>query len=199
MEKQLILSLSRQFGGGGHTIGNKLAEHYGIPLYDRDLLKMIASERNLDASELERYDEKPRNLLFSRSVHGYSNSPEDNIVQMQFDYLKKKADSGESFIIIGRCSEDVLKEYPGLISFFILGDREDRIRHTMEREALSYEEAEKRMESKDKKRKAYHNHYCKSKWGDSRNYDLSINSSRLGMEESGDFLIDYIDRRMAKR
>ncbi len=196
MEKQLIISLSRQFGGGGHTIGKKLAEYYQLPLYDRDLLKNIAAERDLDASELERYDEKPRNLLFSRSVHGYSNSPEDNIAQMQFDYLKKKASSGESFVIIGRCSEDVLSDNPSLISFFILGNSEDRIRYTMEREALSYEEAKKLMESKDRKRKAYHNHYCKSKWGDSRNYDLSINSSYLGMEETADFLIDYIDRRI---
>ncbi len=198
MEKQLIISISRQFGSGGHSIGEKLADYYQIPLYDRDLLKNIAKERNLDAAELERYDEKPRNLLFSRSVQGYSNSPEDNIAQMQFDYIRKKAASGESFILIGRCGEDVLKEHPALISFYILGDKEVRIRHTMERSSLSYEEARKLLEAKDRKRKAYHNHYCKTKWGESGNYDLSINSSRLGLEETASFLMEYIDRRRRK-
>ncbi len=198
MEKQLIISISRQFGSGGHSIGERLADHYQIPLYDRDLLKNIAKERNLDAAELERYDEKPRNLLFSRSVQGYSNSPEDNIAQMQFDYIREKAASGESFILIGRCGEDVLKEHPALISFYILGDKEVRIRHTMERSSLSYEEARKLLEAKDRKRKAYHNHYCKTKWGESGNYDLSINSSRLGLEETASFLMEYIDRRRRK-
>ena len=114
---------------------------------------------------------------------------------MQFDYLKSKADAGESFVIVGRCAESVLKGNPNLISIFILGDMEQKIVHTMESNNISKEKAVMLIEQQDKKRKTYHNHYCEGKWGDSRNYDLSINSSKLGLDETTRIIAEYIDSR----
>ena len=98
-------------------------------------------------------------------------------------------------MVVGRCSEKVLKGYPGLITIFILGDMEAKIQRIMEVDDLSRDEAKELIRKKDKKRKTYHNYYSEGKWGDSRNYDLSINSSRLGIDETVEAVIDYIKRR----
>ena len=195
MEKQLIISIGREFGSGGHEIAEKLAERFSLKLYDKNLLQHIAEERGVEAKHFEKYDEVPRNLLFSRTVKGLSNSMEENIANMQFDYLKKKAESGESFIVVGRCSETILKTYPGFVSIFVLGDKEHKIERVMRLYNMSAEEAELFIYRQDRKRKDYHNYYCKGKWGDSRNYDISVNSSKLGEDVTVDILVDYIIKR----
>ncbi len=194
MASQLIISVGREFGSGGHEIAEKLAKHYDIPLLDHNLLEEIAQERNLNHAELVSLDEKKRKLLWSRTVKGFNNSPEANISQLQFDYLRKKAAEGESFVIVGRCSESVLKDYDAMVSVFILGEWEHKIERVMNRHELSRNAAEKLMLEKDYKRKRYHNSYCEGKWGDSRNYDISINSSHLGVDKTVEVLIDFIDK-----
>ncbi len=196
MKDQLIITLGREFGSGGRSIAVELAKHYGIKLYDHNLLDAIAAEKNVDVENLRRYDEKPRRLFFSRSQNGFSSSAEENVAFMQFEYLKKKADSGESFIVVGRCAETVLGDRENLISIFVLGDREAKCKRVMEVYNLSEQDAQFKMERHDKYRKQYHNYFCKDKWGDSRTYDVSINSSRLGFDGTVKALEDYIDRRV---
>lgn len=195
MKKQLIISVGREFGSGGHEIAQRLAEHYKIQLLDHNLLDEVAKERNLDVKYLQGLDEKSKNPLMSRTVRGFSSSPEENVSLLQFEYLRQKADKGDSFVIVGRCSEQILREYEGLITIFVLGEKAKKIQRIMELYRLSKEQAEKMMHDKDMKRKKYHNSFCKGKWGDSRNYDISVNSSKLGMDGTVAFLIDYIDRR----
>ena len=187
-----IITIGRQFGSGGHVIAEELAGRFDLPLYDNNLLEHIAEEKEISHDGLKKYDEKPKNRLFSRTVRGYSNSMQENLANMQFDYLKKKAADGESFVVVGRCAETKLKDFPGLISFFILGDREKKAERVMQVYGVSKEEAIHMMEREDWERKTYHNYYCKGKWGDSRNYDFSINSSRLGIEGTIDILEGYV-------
>ena len=196
MEKQLIISVSREFGSGGHVIAKMLSERYGLPMYDRSLLEEIAKTKQLDSNELHKYDEAKKSKLFSRTVRGYSSSPEDNIAQLQFDFLREKAKSGESFVVLGRCSESILREYDGLVSIFVLGDLDFRIHHTMERENLTYEQAQAKVARHDKNRKAYHNNYSDGKWGDSRGYDLCIRSSTAGIKATCDVIADFIDKKI---
>ena len=115
---------------------------------------------------------------------------------MQFSYLKDKADSGESFVVVGRCAETVLKEYDGLITIFVLGDEETRVKRIEQLHGLSEDEAKRLVKTKDWRRKSYHNCYSRGRWGDSRNYDLSINSSRLGIERTTKMLEEYVQARM---
>ena len=122
MSDQLIITLGREFGSGGHAIAVELANRYGIKLYDHNLLDAVAAEKNVDV-ELYKMMSK-RKLLFSRSQNGFSSSAEENVAFLQFEYLKKKADEGESFIVVGRCAETVLGDRPNVISLFVLGDRE---------------------------------------------------------------------------
>lgn len=196
MERQLIISIGREYGSAGHEIAEKLAKKFDIGFCDRNILDEIATHRDVDVKELEKYDELPRKKFLSRKVRGYSNSPEENIAQMQFEYLRKKAESGESFVIVGRCAESVLSEYEGLISIFIHGDRACKIERVMQIKGLSKEKAIEKMDRHDRKRKAYHNHFSKGKWSDSKNYDITLNSSKLGVDGTVDMLENYIRRRI---
>lgn len=195
MSKQLIISVSREFGSGGHLIAEKLAERFKLPLYDKNLLREIAGERDLNPQKLEKYDEVPRYKFFSRTVNGHSSSPEENIANLQFDFLRKKAEQGDSFVIVGRCAETVLKEFDCMVPIFILADKDVKLKRIMELHNLSENEAKVMIHRENRKRKDYHNYYSEVKWGDSRNYDLSINSGRLGIDRTVDLLEQYIRER----
>lgn len=196
MANQVIISIGREFGSAGHEIAQKLSEIYGFTLYDQDLLNQIASEYCLDERDLHGLDEKRKNPLLARTVLGMTNSPAENVANLQFDFLRRKADSGESFVVVGRCSDAILKGYPGFVSIFILGDMDKKIERIMKLYGLSRDKAQSFIEENDKKRKRYHNSHCDIKWGDSRGYDLSINSSKLGIDESVKLICRYIEARM---
>ena len=198
MGKQLIMTVGREFGSGGHIIAAKLAEHFGIQLLDSNILAEVAKKSNTSEEYLKKYDESARNLFFSRTVNGFSNSPEEIIAQMQFDYIKQKADAGESFVVIGRCADYILRENPALVRVFVLGDTEAKIKRTAEREGISEEKAKIRMEQADKRRKYFHNTHSENKWGDSRSYDITVNSSKLGLDSTVELLIKYIELRNAE-
>ena len=196
--KQFIISVGREFGSGGHEIAQKLSERFSLPFYDHNLVEKMSEEKGISIDKMIKYDEAPRKAFFSQTVRGYSNSPEDNLASMQFDYMREKAEKGESFVIVGRCAETVLKDFKCLITIFVLGDKDKKIKRISEIFNVPETEAARIMRWQDRKRKAYHNSYCDNKWGDSRGYDFSINSSRLGLEETTDVLEDYIRRRIEK-
>lgn len=196
---QLIISVGREFGSGGRVIAEALAERFNIPIYDRHLITEIANKTGMTPEQIEKLNESPNSRLVSRRVRGFSNSIEDNIAEMQFDFIRKKAESGESFVVVGRCSETKLRDFSGLVSLFILGDMDAKIKRVMELYDMNEHDAKSFIEKKDKKRKRYHNYHIHMHWGDSRLYDLSINSSRLGIEKTIDVLEAYIRQRIASQ
>lgn len=193
--EQLIIAIGRECGSGGHEIADKLAAHYDIKLYDRNLLEEIAQEKALKHDELHPHEESHHNKWLYRTVKGMNSSPEHNIAQLQFEHLKKRAAQGKSFVVVGRCGESVLKGNKSLISIFVLGDEETKIARLMKEHNCSKKKAEKIMLEGNKRRKKYHNSHCDIKWGDSRNYDISINACRIGVDEAVRILIDFIDTR----
>lgn len=199
MSEQLIITVSREFGSAGHEIAEKIAKDLGLKFYDRSMLDEIASNMNVNVEVLEKFDEKPTNIILSRRIGKYSNSMEEILAETQFNFIKEKADSGESFVIVGRCAESVLQGRDGLISFFVIGDREHKIERVMRIYGLDRTEAVKKMERHDFKRKRYHNRHSDHKWGDSRYYDVCINSSPIGVSGTVKILEDYIKEREALR
>lgn len=192
MAKQIIVSISREYGSGGHLIGEMIAKDLGLNFYDRNMLDEIAEEKGFDTERLHKYDEKPRNLILTRTVKDHTNSMAQIVAEMQFDYIRSKADSGESFVIVGRCADTVLKGREGLISIFVTGDREDKIAHVGAKYNLTEDKAAAKMLRHDKTRKLYYNRYSSTKWGDSRYHDLCINSSRLGYEGTAKLLEEFV-------
>ena len=195
IDEQLIISVGREFGSGGHLIAEMLAKRFELPLYDYNLLAEIAAGKNIDVSHLKKYDELPHRGFFHRTVKGHHSAPQVNIAQMQFDFIREKAAAGESFVIVGRCAEEILRGHPALVSVFVLGDHDQKLSRIKTLYNLSHEDAENLMQVTNRKRKQYHNYFCSTQWGDSRNYELSINSSRIGYEETADIIEDYIHHR----
>ena len=198
MDKQLIIALGRDVGSGGHEIAEKLAKYYNIPLIDKNIIEEIANKKNVDATDLREVEKNFMFPLVNRNVRGFSSSIQENVYLLQFEHLQEKAKAGESFIIVGRCGEDILKEYDALVSIFVLGDKEVKRARIMERYGKNEFMAERMMREKDTERKRYHNSFCEGKWGDSRSYDISVNSSVLGIEGTAELLIDFIDRKRNK-
>lgn len=194
-DSQILISISRTYGSGGHAIAAKIAEDFGLPLYDRNLLEHMTNDKVIKNDFYQTIDDRPHIWKHSRSVRGYSNSLEENLLELQFDYLRKKADAGESFVIVGRCSETALAGRPGLVSVFVNGDSEARLSRIMEIQGLNKREAAGKIKRVDNARKAYHNKFGKGPWGDSRGYDLCINSTRLGIEGTAQMLEKYIEAR----
>lgn len=184
---QFIITIGREYGSGGHRIATILAEKFGVPMYDRNMLDQLAEKNGIASEELHKHEEMKRRGL-TRTVRGFSSSVQDSIAQLQFDFIREKAESGESFVVVGRCSDDVLRNYPGMISVFICGREEEKTKRICDLYKLNKIEAKAKMLRHDKNRKAYHNYYSSMKWGDSRGYDICINSSLLGVDETAEAL-----------
>lgn len=198
MGKQIIISVGREFGSGGHEIAERLAKHYNIPLYDKEIFDHIEEKGAISADVAKYFDEKPVNPIFYPVAMDGNYLPlEQTVANHIFDFIRTKGDKEkESFVIVGRCAEYVLRDNPNLISIFVLGDKETKIERVMSKYGLDEKAAYNRMKKADKMRKTYHNFYADGKWGDSRSYDICVNSSTLGIDKTFDTLVAYIDAAM---
>ena len=195
MEKQIIISICREHGSEGHKIAELLAQKLDFPLYDKNIFEEIGRTKGIDTNDISKYDERPRRFFITRKVNGHSNSPEENVAELQFALLKSKAADGDSFVVVGRCSDQLFRGMEGAISIFITGDMPDKIAHLMDIENRTESDAKKEIEKHDKRRRQYHDYFFpNSKWADSRSYDICVNSSRLGIEGTVEFLYEFINK-----
>lgn len=182
MKNQIIITLGREHGSGGHYIADMIAQELGIKLYDKDSIEKEIVSEGYSGEMIRKMDEKPVNFFASRRIGKYSNSLEVNVAEKTFAMLRDKAANGESFLIIGRCSDQVLKGNPNMLSIFICGNQQAKVGRVMEKKGLSAEEAIEEIKEVDRSRKSYHNYYCETKWGDARGYDMTVKSDVLGFE-----------------
>lgn len=196
MGRQMIIAVGGEYGAGAHIVADNLAKRYNLPVYDARILKYIADEKNIDVEKIQKFDEIMKNRLFSRSVSGFSSSPEETVAQMEFDFLKEKAANGDSFIVVNRCANSLLSSYEGLISVFLTSDMQHKIKRAVDLYDVSEEKAKIMIIKNNKNRKSYHNYYCKEKWGDSRYYELTVNTGKIGLDAAADVIDHYIGKRM---
>ena len=192
MKQQIIVALGREHGSGGHYIADIISKELGIKLYDKDSIEKEIASAGYSGEMIRKMDEKPVNFFASRRIGKYSNSLEVNVAEKTFAMLREKAAAGESFVIIGRCGEQVLKENPNMISIFICGDPQFKLTRVMDKLGLDAEDAIEEIKSVDRSRKNYHNYYCDTKWGDARGYDMTVKSDVLGCEKTAQMLTAYI-------
>lgn len=202
MNNHIIFTIGRQYGSGGREIGRRLAEKLDIPFYDKELLTMSAKSSGMSEEVFENYDEKPTNsLLYSLSMGTYAmgntNSAYINlpihhkVFQAQFDTIKAIGDKGDSCVIVGRCADYALANYPHLVNVFIHADIQKRVKCIMERHSLSAKEAEDSILRTDKKRASYYNFYSNKKWGAVGSYHLSVDSGAIGIERTVELIIAF--------
>ncbi|MCD8121574.1 MAG: cytidylate kinase-like family protein [Clostridiales bacterium] len=206
MNGNLVITIGRQCGSGGRSIGKMIAAKLGVRCYDKELLARAAKESGLCQELFETYDEKPTNsFLYSLVMDTYSLGYNSSYLDMpinqkvflaQFDTIKKIADE-ESCVIVGRCADYALADYPNKLSVFISADDNQRIDHLMELYNLDRVKAKELMVKTDKKRASYYNYYSSKKWGDSKSYDLCVNSSVVGYEGARDAILAFAEIKKA--
>ncbi len=192
MSNNLIITIGRECGSGGRHIGKKLAEELGVKCYDKELIDVAVKKSGLCKEIFETHDEKPTSsflysLVMDTYSLGYANSAymdmplNHKVFLAQFDTIKQIA-TEEPCIIIGRCADYALAEFPNVVSVFITADEDVKIKTLMERHNMTEAQAKSFMVKTDKKRASYYNYYSSKRWGDSKSYDLCINSSKVGMD-----------------
>ena len=201
MAKQLVITIARQYGSGGREIGELVSEILGIPLYDKQLITDAASEGNLNESVIKRADETAANSLLytlamgsnvlDTTMHfGYKMPINDRLYLLQSKVIKDYAEKG-SCVIIGRCSDYVLKDRNDVFRIFIYGDLEHRKMRVMARHPeIKSSQIIDVINKTDKRRASYYNFYTGNKWGKYDNYDIAINSSTLGIEGTARMIAD---------
>ena len=198
-----IITIGRQAGSGGREIGEKLAKHFGIPFFDRELLSRAAKESGFCEEMIQMHDEKPTNsflynLVMDTYSFGYNTSTfvdmpiSHKVFLAQFDTVKKIADEGPC-VIVGRCADYALSDYDNVLKLFIYGNDEDRCKRLMNRFNLEEKEATDLMNKTDKKRSSYYNYYSSKKWGHAESYDLCINSSLLGIDKTVNLIVQAVE------
>ena len=206
MSGNLIITIGRQCGASGKVIGQMLAESMGVKCYDKELLALAAKNSGLCEELFETHDEKPTNsFLYSLVMDtysmgytssGYMDMPINHkIFLAQFDTIKKLADE-ESCVIVGRCADYALADYPNVVSVFITASDEDRIASLKELYKVDASKAKDIMVKTDKKRSSYYNYYSNKKWGDVKSYDLCINRSAVGLDGAVKIIRDFADVKM---
>ena len=192
MNKQIIVAIGREHGSGGHYIADLIARELGVKLYDKVSIEKEITSGGYSEELVSEMDEKPVNFFTSRRIGRFSNSLEVNVAEKTFAMLRSKAAEGESFVVIGRCDEQVLENNPNCISIFICGDPQFKLNRVMNKLGLNAEQAIEEIRNVDRSRKNYHNYYCDTKWGDARGYDLTVKSNVLGCERTAEMLVGYI-------
>lgn len=190
MAKRCIVTIGREYGSGGREIGEKLAEKLGIAFYDRQFLEMASLETGHSEDTLSEEDEIARKNYYPYRTENLS----EELFRIQSRIMIEKAKS-ESCVIVGRCSDIVLKDFANVTHIFIYAHEEDRVRRVMERLNLDEVKARKLMKKTEKIRKSYYQYFTDCDWGDRENKDLLINSSVTGIDKSVDVIIAYLKVR----
>ena len=195
--KKNIITISRQFGSGGRTVGRQLAERLNIPFYDRELVKQVAEETGFDTKFIQENGEfSPSKSIFSFAVsqgvpcmqNGLSVS--DFIFCMQRQVILKLAE--KPCVIVGRGADYILRDRDDVFDVFIHASMENRADRIVRLYGESEKKPEQRLADKDKKRKIYYKHYTDREWGDAKNYDMCLDSGRIGIDKCVDLIIDAI-------
>lgn len=192
-DKQIIITIGREYGSLGHMIADKVGEELGLPVLDRDFFRQMSINHGVDPKFIREHDEKRRNPFTSSKRRGHSNSMEDIVAEMVFNYERELAETGESLIIVGRCAEWVLRDFPNLIRVFVTADDETKAQRISEMEGVDLAEAAKIVKKKDKKRGAYHEYYTGLKWGVANEYDLCVNSGEIGVDGAAKLILQYVE------
>ncbi|MCL2216944.1 MAG: cytidylate kinase-like family protein [Defluviitaleaceae bacterium] len=203
---EAVITISREYGSGGRDVGRLLAEELGIPVFDDEIIYMATEKSGMCSASIAKRDEKIKSKFLQNlqrlsmnvpsiripsgySSHaaataaaktGYKKTDADELFQAQANVIREIAASG-GCVIVGRCSGYILRENPKLLSVFIRGDFEDRVRRTVETYNMPEKDAAGNVKKVDKYRSNHYQFYTGQQWGVAGNYDLTINTSYVGI------------------
>ncbi len=194
-----IMTIGREFGSGGHEIGNRIATRLDIPLYDNNLIRMVAEKLDIREETARAVDETTLNSFLTGFVlepieqasqlNGIEYVPTLNqqVYELQCDIIRRLADRGPC-IIVGRCADFVLRDHENCVNVFICADWEDRVKRIAKKYDISERKAENKIRKMDRERRNYYESHTGLEWGSIDSHHMLINVSRLGMERTVDIL-----------
>ena len=205
MNNHLIINIGRQVCAGGLEIGRLLSEEFHAKYYDRELLNLAAKESGFSEEFFKDSDERKgflRSFLHLPYINNWgggsnfyqSNFSQESLFKFQSDAIRKAAEEG-SCVFMGRCADYVLRDFPNVVNIFITASLEARALLFMNEKNCSREEAIKRIEQVENRRASYYNYYTGKKWGHAASYDLCIDSSILGITNTGRLIAEFIRQR----
>ena len=202
MGKNLVITIGRQAGAHGKTVGTKLAEVLGVKCYDKEILAEASKSSGLAQELFETHDEKPTSsflysLVMDTYSMGYSASSayrempiNHKIFLAQFDTIKQLAEES-SCVIVGRCADYALEGMDNVVTVFLTGDDDDKIARLSELYHVNEAKARDIMAKTDKSRASYYNYYASKKWGDARSYDLCLNTTKVGIDGAVKLILEF--------
>ena len=199
-----IITISRQYGSGGHEVGECLAKKLNIPLLDKELIAMAAKQSGLSEQVFERADEKAGNSLlysmvmgnytFGSRITGVNEMPiNDKLFILQSEIIRKAADEGPC-VVVGRCGDYILRDYENVFRVFVHANKDARIRRIVEKGLCDEKKAADFVSKKDKQRANYYNFYANKRWDDLSNYHLTVDSSRFDIDAVAELIISAVER-----
>lgn len=204
-----VITIARGYGSGGRTIGKMLSEKLGIHYYDKELLRKASDESGINVklfAELDENLKKPKlfkspNINFSGEVISPASDDfvsEDNLFNYQVKVIRQLAET-ESCVIVGRCADYILKDFPNVVRLYVHAPMEYCIKKALEvHVTFSEDEMERYIRKTDKRRAAYYHYFTDNNWKNAENYDLCINSSLLGFDKCVNLVKAYLDIKLSK-
>lgn len=199
MENKIIITIGRQYGAGGRSVAASISQKLGIPVYDNDLLTEAAKESGYSPDLFKKRDEKRHlfslaHLFSSRESDTPHYLGDDTLFQIQSDVMRDIAEKG-SCIIIGRCSNYILRDMPEALHVFLTSPLDVRVDRVVKRMGVDEETARKIIAKKEKNRIDYYNRYTLTRWGQASIYDLCMDSSILGIDGTADMIIEFAEKK----
>ena len=202
MEQRIVLTVARQYGSGGHDVAKKVSEILDIPFYDREIIGIAAKESGLSENLFDGLEEKPTTSLLYSLVMGIQSgsgaywrygdmTSADNVFRIQSQIIRSIAEKG-SCVIVGRCGDYILRDDPDLVKVFIHAGMDFRAKRIMEKKDMKEKVAIDYINKTDKRRGSFYNFYTNKIWGSVDNYDLSIGTDRVGIDNAAQMIVDYI-------
>ena len=201
--KHIIINVGRQVGAGGQEIGRMLAQDFDAKFYDRELLNLAAKESGFSEKFFKQNDEKKgflRGLLNVQTSHFMggslygSNFSQESLFKFQSDAIQKAANEGNC-VFLGRCADYILRDYENVVNVFITASMDFRVKLVSKVKELDEEHARKLIEHVEARRAQYYNYYTGKKWGAAESYDMCIDASILGVEETEKLIAEFIRKR----
>lgn len=198
MNDHYVITINRQFGSLGRPIARKMSEILQIEYYDRDIVDKVAKETNMPISFISNAEESAKTGFFRMKfpLGNGTTGTQDKIFETQRRIIANLADT-RSCIIVGRCSDYILRNHPRLIRIFIYSSFEMRLKNCTENLHMTHDDAVKMIADVDKARKAYHLRYAKYRPDDIRYNEILVDSSVLGVNGTAKYLSDFVSEKLS--
>ena len=210
MKDNIIVTIARQYGSGGHEVGEMIAKEHNLAFHDKSLIEIAAQKSGIDLEVLKKADEDvTQSFLYSIAVGNFDMYPlsinmspyempiNDKLFNLQADIIREEAEKAPS-VFVGRCADYILNGYKKVLKVYIYADMDSRANRIAEKEGISEQDARVLIYKTDKRRANYYNYYTSLKWGKSENYNLMIDTSVVGVEGAAKIVSEYIKLLQSK-